>query len=75
MHPAMTQLAQLPVAERLELVQGLWDSIGESRDQLPVHEWHRQLVPSRLAELQGREEQIGLSEEEVWTRVGQRRGS
>lgn len=71
----MAQLAQLPVAERLELVQELWDSIGESRDQLPVQEWHRQLALARLAEFDGREEQIGLSEEDVWNRVEQRRGS
>ena len=75
MHPAMTQLSQLPVAERLELVQELWDSIGEAQEQLPVQEWHRQLALARLADLDGREEEIGLSEEEVWNRVEQSRGS
>lgn len=75
MHPAMPQLSQLPVAERLELVQDLWDSIGEAREELPVQEWHRQLALARLAELDGREEETGLSEEEVWNRVEKRRGS
>jgi len=75
MHPAMEQLLQLPLSERLELVQDLWDSIGETREQLPVQEWHRQLAMARLADLDGREEEIGLSEEEVWNRVDHRRGS
>ncbi len=75
MHPAMTQLAQLPVAERIELVQDLWDSIGEAREQLPVQEWHRQLALARLADLDGREGETGISEEEVWNRVEKRCGS
>ena len=75
MHPAMEQLSELPLSERLELVQDLWDSIGKAREQLPVQEWHRQLAMARLAELDGHEEEIGLSEEEVWNRVDERRGS
>ena len=74
MHPAMEQLSQLPLAERLELVQDLWDSIGQSKQELPVHEWHRELAQARFAELEGREKEIGLSEDEVWKRVEQGRG-
>lgn len=75
MHPSMNQLSQLPVSERLELVQDLWDSIGESREQLSVQEWHRELVNARLASLEGREEDIGLTREQVWEQVDPRRGS
>ena len=75
MHPAMNQLSQLPVSERLELVQDLWDSIGDSREQLPIQEWHRELVKARLADFDGREEELGLAREEVWKQVDQRRGS
>ena len=75
MHPAMNQLSQLSLAERLELVQQLWDSIVQSRDQLPINEWHRELVNARLAEFDGREEELGISREEVWKQVDERRGS
>jgi len=75
MHPAMNQLSQLPVSEHLELVQDLWDSIGDSREQLPIQEWHRQRVKARLAEFEGREEEIGLTRDQVWKQVDQRRGS
>ena len=75
MHPAMNQLSHLPVSERLELVQQLWDSIAESKDQLPIQEWHRELIKARLADFGGREEELGLSREQVWEQVDQRRGS
>ena len=75
MHPAMEQLSQLPLAERLELVQDLWDSIGQSKQELPVQDWHREFVQARLAEIEGRENEIGLSEDEVWKRAEQSRGS
>ena len=75
MHPAMDGLSQLPVSERLELVQELWDSITESRKHLPIQEWHRELVKARLTAFQGREMELGISREQVWQQVDQRRGS
>lgn len=38
MHSAMDQLAKLPVSERLALVQDIWDTIAESRENLPTQE-------------------------------------
>ncbi|HIE96799.1 MAG TPA: hypothetical protein EYG03_03560 [Planctomycetes bacterium] len=75
MHPAMNELSQLPVSERLEIVQDLWDSIGDSREQLPIQEWHRELVKARLVAFDGREEELGISQEQVWRQVDERRGS
>ena len=75
MHPVMDQLSQLPVSERLELVQDLWDSIGDAREQLPIQEWHRELAKARLAEFEGRENELGLSRDQVWDQVDRQRGS
>lgn len=75
MHPAMSQLSQLPVSERLELVQELWDSIDGTREQLPIQDWHRELVKARLAEFNGRELELGLTRDEVWDRVDADRDS
>jgi putative addiction module component (TIGR02574 family) len=75
MHPAMDHLSRLPASERLELVQQLWDSIGESRKELPVQQWHRELVKARLADVDGHEEERGISREELWQRVDRHRGS
>lgn len=75
MHPAMNQLSLLPVSERLELVQQLWDSIASSKGQLPIQDWHRELVKARIAEFDGCEREKGISREQVWEQVDKRRGS
>lgn len=74
MHPLMAQLTQLPVSERLEIVQDLWDSIEASREQLSLQDWQRELVNARLANFDGKEESIGLTRDEVWQQVDARRG-
>ena len=33
-------LRALPVAERLELIEVLWDSLGDQRDEIPLLDWH-----------------------------------
>jgi putative addiction module component (TIGR02574 family) len=75
MHPAINHLAQLPASERLDLVQELWDSIRESRNELSIQEWHRELVKTRLTDLDGHEEERSISRKEVWQQVDERRGS
>lgn len=42
-------LEQLTVAERLDLIALLWDSIPESLEGLPLPEWQRQELDKRLA--------------------------
>ena len=75
MHPAMNQLSQLPLSERLELVQDLWDSIGELREKLPIQDWHRELAQARLDRSEQEDSPAGLTREEVWKQVDQRRGT
>jgi len=75
MHPVVDELAKLPVSERLEIVQQLWDSIASSQSEIVVQPWHRKAVRERLAAFEGRETEVGLSREEVWTRADSRRGS
>ncbi len=75
MHSAMNNLSQLPVGERIELVQQLWDSIGGTGDGLPIQAWHRELAKKGLTELQGRVQETALTREQVWAAVDQKRGS
>jgi putative addiction module component (TIGR02574 family) len=42
-------IKQLSVAERLDLISELWDSIPDSVDELPIPEWHREELERRLA--------------------------
>lgn len=43
-------IKQLSVAERLDLISVLWDSIPNSIEELPVPEWHREELERRLAD-------------------------
>lgn len=37
-------------AEKLDYLQALWDRIAAHPDEVPVPDWHRELIEERLAE-------------------------
>ena len=46
---ATGDLKALPVADRLKLIEDLWDSIeAETSDPLPLPDWHRSEIDRRL---------------------------
>ena len=51
MAPSLSDVAikQLSVAERLDLISELWDSIPDSLEELPIPDWHREELERRLA--------------------------
>ena len=48
--PALDQALQLPVAERIELVQAIWDSIVSESGAVPVTAEQRAELDRRLAD-------------------------
>ena len=38
----------LPVEERIEYVQTLWDRVAAKPEDVPVPDWHQQVVRERL---------------------------
>jgi putative addiction module component (TIGR02574 family) len=42
-------ISQLSIAERLDLISVLWDSIPDSLEELPIPDWHREELKRRLA--------------------------
>lgn len=73
MHPEVEHLRKLPIAEKLRVVEELWDDIAESGERFPLPEWHRVEVERRAAELEA-DPSIALSHEELWRRVDSRNG-
>ena len=63
----------LPIADKLRLVEQLWDDIGESAQAAGLQEWHKEEIRRRMAELEAAPESA-ITEEELWTRVDQRDG-
>lgn len=44
------EVLQLPPAERLQLVEDIWESLARSPNAVPVPEWHRDVLDDRLAD-------------------------
>lgn len=38
----------LTVSEQIDYVQALWDRIAATSEQVPVPEWHQQIIQERL---------------------------
>lgn len=39
---------ELPIDQQIEYVQSLWDRIAASPEQVPVPDWHREILDERL---------------------------
>ena len=46
----LSEILDLPAAERLRLVEDIWDSLAASVSELPVPDWHREELDQRLAD-------------------------
>ena len=70
MQPPLPELdiEQLSVAQRLDLIALLWDSIPDSLAAMPVPEWHRLELDRRLAAAEA-DPQAAIPWEEVKARL------
>jgi putative addiction module component (TIGR02574 family) len=72
MHPLLkTEISQISVADRLSLIDLLWESMAENPDLLPVPEAQQQELDRRLANLAS-DPAAGSSWEAVKARIGKR---
>lgn len=47
--PKATELANLSVSDRLDLMDEIWTSLGPDADTLPLPDWHVAEIKRRLA--------------------------
>jgi putative addiction module component (TIGR02574 family) len=66
-------LRQLPLIEKLRVVEASWDDIASSNEVFPVPPWIRGEVEARLAESANDPAAI-MTREQVWQRVDEMRG-
>ena len=64
-----TELLALSALEKLEIIEMLWDDLGIADREIPLPDWVDQEVVRRREELIANPE-IGLTHEEVWSRIG-----
>ena len=46
----LNEILQIPMDERLKLVEDIWDSIAVTPEAVPVPDWHRDELDRRLAQ-------------------------
>ena len=63
----------LSPAEKLQLVEDLWDDLAASPESVPVHDWQKEELDRRKANLM-KNPASGLTWEEVQRRVRTRQG-
>ena len=67
-HLTPDEMRQLSVAERLKLIEELWDSLDTEADHLPIPVWHREEIDKRLDALENATS-VGASWDEVHRRI------
>jgi putative addiction module component (TIGR02574 family) len=69
----MPSIFDLSPSEKLQLVEDLWDDLASSPENVPIHEWQKNELDRRKANLMNNPGS-GLSWEEVVKRVRSRDG-
>jgi putative addiction module component (TIGR02574 family) len=67
-----SELSALSPAEKLQLVEFLWDDLGKATVAIPLPAWVDQEAARRREEM--RDPDVGISHEETWKRIERSRG-
>jgi putative addiction module component (TIGR02574 family) len=68
---AVLPLDEMTVEEKLRAMEAIWRSLSKQDDQVPVPDWHRQLLDERQRQIDAGEAGF-ISLEEMKERVRQR---
>ena len=66
------ELRSLPAAEKMRIVEMLWDDPGEATSPIPLSDWVDREAVRRRDEL--RDPSFGISHDEAWRRIEERNG-
>ncbi len=62
------ELRKLPIADKLRVVEQLWEDIASSDEPFPLQPWQQEEAQRRADEIDGNPE-ILLTREQLWQRV------
>jgi putative addiction module component (TIGR02574 family) len=66
-NPTTISVFDLSPSEKLQLVEDLWDDLAATPDAVPIHDWHKEELTRRKANLM-QHPTLGLTWEEVQRR-------
>lgn len=64
----IVEILALPIAERMRLIEAIWDSISAVPEALPLTQWQKEELDCRLAEFEA-DPESGATLEEVFARI------
>lgn len=64
----ITKLVNLPMDEKLQIVELLWDDIGASKEPIALHPWQFNEARRRRNDLKS-DPSMALDRDELWRRV------
>ena len=73
MNPTTISIFDLSPSEKLQLVEDLWDDLAAIPEVVPVHDWHKEELTRRKANLM-QHPASGLTWEDMQRRVRSRYG-
>jgi putative addiction module component (TIGR02574 family) len=65
-------IQHLPVAEKLRLVERIWDDVASSPEGIPIPAWAMEEAQRRRDEMIANPE-IGVPHEQIWQRIRKER--
>ncbi|MEQ8210031.1 MAG: addiction module protein [Lacipirellulaceae bacterium] len=66
-------LLALPAADKLHLVELIWENLGESSEAIPLPKWAEQEALRRRDEMLS-DPKLGSSHEATWAKIEKRNG-
>jgi putative addiction module component (TIGR02574 family) len=60
---SIAEIHQLPLSEKLQIMEAIWEDLRSQADALPVPDWHKNLLDARLKAVEeGRESVLDWDE-------------
>ena len=55
---SIAEIHQLPLSEKLQIMEAIWDDLRATAEKSPVLEWHKELLDARDAAVANGREQV-----------------
>ena len=69
---SITEIRELPLHEKLQMMEVLWEDLRLHAEGVPVPQWHKELLDARRKAVEAGQEQL-LEWDEVKNSLGTRR--
>jgi len=55
---SIAEIKKLPLADKLQIMEALWEDLCSQPEQVEIPEWHRQLLDQRRKALEAGQEEV-----------------